>query len=176
MTNAARLGDSLHGDRVSEIRIAAGNAAPVRSEGKFVVYWMIASRRTERNFSLQRAIEWAALQKELPQHLTQFPLPDPFVGLKLPALPALPDGITRRWPPVSAKLLAGDAEELAKLPIDHTVGVVEQRAGARQRLGVQRLQRFLDRHLAQHAEIANEPDGDARSGLSPDLHFGHIST
>ena len=298
MTNAARLGDSSHGGRVSELRIATGNAAPVRSGGEFVLYWMIACRRTEWNFSLQRAIEWAVelrkplvifeplrigyrwasdrlhrfvidgmadqakrvaalknrgvryfpyvepapdagrglltalaeracvvvtdefpsfflprmvsaaaarlpvkleqvdsngllplraadrvfttafsfrtfLQKELPQQLAQFPQPDPFVGLKLPALPALPDEITRRWPPVSAKLLAGDAAELAKLPIDHTVGVVDQRGGPS--AARQRLQRFLDRHLAPYAEIANEPDDDARSGLSPYLHFGHIS-
>ena len=38
------------------------------------------------------------------------------------------------------------------------------------------MQRFFDRHLAQYAEIANEPADDARSGLSPYLHFGHISS
>jgi deoxyribodipyrimidine photo-lyase len=31
----------------------------VRGEGDFVLYWMIAYRRTTWNFSLQRAVEWA---------------------------------------------------------------------------------------------------------------------
>ena len=32
---------------------------PVRQEGDFVLYWMIASRRTTWNFALDRAVEWA---------------------------------------------------------------------------------------------------------------------
>jgi deoxyribodipyrimidine photo-lyase len=34
------------------------NRAPVRGDGGFVVYWMIAARRTRWNFALQRAVEW----------------------------------------------------------------------------------------------------------------------
>jgi deoxyribodipyrimidine photo-lyase len=45
--------------KVPEIRIAAMNAAPVRAEGEYVVYWMIAFRRARWNFALDRAIEWA---------------------------------------------------------------------------------------------------------------------
>jgi deoxyribodipyrimidine photo-lyase len=41
------------------MRVRLGNAAPVRAEGAFVLYWMIAFRRTTSNFSLQRAVEWA---------------------------------------------------------------------------------------------------------------------
>ena len=43
---------------VPPIRIAAVNRAPVRGDGGFVVYWMIAARRTRWNFALQRAVEW----------------------------------------------------------------------------------------------------------------------
>lgn len=43
---------------VPAIRIAAANRAPVRGDGGFVLYWMIAARRTGWNFGLQRAIEW----------------------------------------------------------------------------------------------------------------------
>ena len=42
-----------------DIRVRARNDAPVRGEGDFVLYWMIAYRRTTWNFSLQRAVEWA---------------------------------------------------------------------------------------------------------------------
>ena len=44
---------------VPEIRIRSGNSLPVRQEGDFVLYWMIASRRTSWNFALDRAVEWA---------------------------------------------------------------------------------------------------------------------
>ncbi|MEJ2719387.1 MAG: deoxyribodipyrimidine photolyase, partial [Deltaproteobacteria bacterium] len=44
---------------VSEFRIHACNDAPVNPRGEYILYWMIANRRTEWNFSLQRAVEWA---------------------------------------------------------------------------------------------------------------------
>ena len=51
---------------VPKIRIRSGNSSPVRQEGDFVLYWMIASRRTSWNFALDRAVEWAEkLQKPL---------------------------------------------------------------------------------------------------------------
>jgi len=42
-----------------DIRIFAENKQPTRPERDFVLYWMIANRRLEWNFSLQRAIEEA---------------------------------------------------------------------------------------------------------------------
>jgi deoxyribodipyrimidine photo-lyase len=51
---------------VPEIRIRLVNQAPVEPKGGFVLYWMTAARRTERNFGLQRAVEWAVdLKKPL---------------------------------------------------------------------------------------------------------------
>ena len=44
---------------VPDIRIRRVNQAPVEAKGSFVLYWMTAARRTERNFGLQRAVEWA---------------------------------------------------------------------------------------------------------------------
>jgi len=44
---------------VPDIRVARRNAADVDPEGEFVLYWMIAYRRTRWNFALQRAAEWA---------------------------------------------------------------------------------------------------------------------
>ncbi len=35
------------------------NQAPVQTAGRYVLYWMITARRPHRNFSLQRAIDWA---------------------------------------------------------------------------------------------------------------------
>ena len=51
---------------VPEIRIRSCNSLPVLQSGDFVLYWMIASRRTTLNFALDRAVEWAEkLQKPL---------------------------------------------------------------------------------------------------------------
>ena len=40
-------------------RISTLNRAPVRMDGDYVLYWMIAARRSRYNFGLQRAVEHA---------------------------------------------------------------------------------------------------------------------
>lgn len=51
---------------IPEIRVRAANAAPLRPEGDFVLYWMTANRRTRWNYSLERAAEWSrSLKKPL---------------------------------------------------------------------------------------------------------------
>jgi len=44
---------------IDESRILRVNDAAVRTGGGFVLYWMIASRRTRHNFALDRACDWA---------------------------------------------------------------------------------------------------------------------
>ncbi len=44
---------------VPSVRISSINAAPLRPGGDYVLYWMIANRRTSWNFALDRAIEHA---------------------------------------------------------------------------------------------------------------------
>ena len=280
------------------LRIATCNEQPLRRRGQYILYWMIASRRMEWNFSLDRAIEWAAeldrplvifeplragyrwasdrfhrfvidgmadnaaritglrnpgvfyypyveptpdagqgllealaqhacvivtddypafflprmvkaaserlnvlvekvdsngllplragtrayetafsfrafLQKELPPHLRIIPKANPFAGIMLPPVNLVPNRILERWPAVSPSLLRGGPNTLAHVPIDHTVTVVDDRGGAV--AAGKRLEDFLNRSLNDYAKHANQPDDDARSGLSPYLHFGHIS-
>ncbi len=51
---------------VPPLRVRAVNAREIRGAAKYVLYWMIAARRTHDNFGLQRAIEHAKrLQKPL---------------------------------------------------------------------------------------------------------------
>lgn len=51
---------------VPDIRIRQLNQSPIKANGDFVLYWMIANRRTRSNFSLQRAVELSkALNKPL---------------------------------------------------------------------------------------------------------------
>jgi deoxyribodipyrimidine photo-lyase len=133
---------------------------------------LLPLRATDRVFTTAFSFR-AFLQKQLPAHLEDFPKADPLKGLRLPPLKSLPAKITARWPAVSTKLLSGGAAELAKLPIDHSVGIVNSRGGVQ--IARQKLTKFLDQHLSQYAAGANDPDADNRSGLSPYLHFGHIS-
>ncbi|MDZ7696117.1 MAG: deoxyribodipyrimidine photolyase [Deltaproteobacteria bacterium] len=45
---------------VPDIRVKKANEAPVNQKGEFVLYWMIACRRTSWNYGLDRAVAWAA--------------------------------------------------------------------------------------------------------------------
>ena len=44
---------------VPPIRIRELNRNPVRTDARFVLYWMTACRRPKWNYGLQRAVEWA---------------------------------------------------------------------------------------------------------------------
>lgn len=282
-------------NRVPDIRLRKANEAEVRANADFVLYWMTAFRRTEWNFSLQRAVEWARdlrkplvvfealrcgypwasdrlhhfviqgmadnarrlrrkpvlyypylepehdagkgllanlarhacvligddfpsfflprmveaaakqiavrfelvdsngilplraadkvfarahdfrrfMQKTVRPHLEQFPDPDPLVGLRLPKLERLPASITRKWRPADPVELAAHPERLARLPIDHEVAVAPALGG--DKAAENTLRAFLDKNLARYDEARNQPEQEVTSGLSPYLHFGHIS-
>ncbi len=280
---------------VPEIRITSANSLPLRQTKDFVLYWMIASRRTTWNFALDRAVEWAEklrkplvilealrcsypwasdrihrcaldgmaenacrfqgtdvlyypylelapnagkgllaalasracvvvtddfpcfflprmvasaarqapvlmevvdsngllpmrqaekafptayafrrfLQRELPQHLMDFPKANALLQAKLPKAKHLPREITKRWPKASPRLLNSGVSVLSEIPVHHGIPPVETGGGS---TGAQALLRnFLRNRLATYAEARNEPAQQATSELSPYLHFGHIS-
>lgn len=282
---------------VPEIRITRRNERPLRKRGQFVVYWMIAQRRTQWNFALQHALrmaeslqkplvilealrsdyKWASdrihrfvlqgmaenqrrveetsafyfpyvepeaghgkgllselarsacavvtdefpcfflprmlraagqklevplesvdsngllpmtaghekvftvahsfrrfLQKTLPEHFLELPEPDPLAAAKLPELNSLPKSVTSRWPEADRALLEASPESLSPLPIDHSVetGLADGGSANAER----RLETFFAEGLPIYAARRNDPDSDAASGLSPYLHFGHISS
>jgi len=114
------------------------------------------------------------LQRELVPHLGAAPLPEPLGALGPLAAPAeVPREVERRWPRAASALLSGDAGALARLPVDHGVGVVSTRGG--RAAGARALERFVAVRLAHYDELRNHPDEEATSGLSPWLHFGHVS-
>jgi deoxyribodipyrimidine photo-lyase len=128
-------------------------------------------RAAERVFTTAASFR-RHLQKELRPHLAAFPLPDPLAGARLPPA-AIPAAITRQWPRASAALLGGDPAALAALPIDHAVAVAPRRGGAG--AAEETLASFLAERLDRYGDDRNDPDADASSGLSPYLHFGHVS-
>ena len=112
------------------------------------------------------------LQKALPPHLSDFPEGDPLRRYDL-GLASLPDGVEARWPAADEGLLSADVEELAKLPIDHEVGPGILRGGPR--AAGKALRAFLGARLDRYGKERSHPDSDSPSGLSPYLHFGHVS-
>ncbi len=150
---------------------AAAHHLPVRLE-QVDSNGLLPLRAADRVFGSAFSFR-SFLQKELRPHLEAFPRPDPLAGVRLPPLWSLPRRILRQWPPANAALLNGDPRALAQLAIDHTVRPVGYRGGpAAARTG---LREFLGRKLRTYAARANHPDDDVRSGLSPYLHFGHLS-
>lgn len=113
------------------------------------------------------------LQKELPKHLSDFPQTDPLAKAKLPPAASLSRKITSNWPAAARSLLSGEPGFLNGLPIDHSVLPAPPKGGRTSARAC--LQKFLDQKLPRYAEQRNEPEVDAASGLSPFLHFGHLS-
>jgi len=114
-----------------------------------------------------------ALQRALPEHLDAFPLADPLAEPGLPPATALPAGMLARWPAANDRLLAGDQALLDRLPVDHAVPPAPARGGCA--AAETALRSFLDDRLPRYAERRNHPDEEVTSGLSPYLHFGHVS-
>jgi len=115
------------------------------------------------------------LQAQLKRHLLRPPAADPLGGATLPRLGGLPEEIETRWPRATAAQLAAAPAELARLPIDHAVAPVAGVSGGN---GAARaaLAEFLEHRLARYAEERNHPDVEVASGLSPYLHYGHLSS
>ncbi|NVB76859.1 MAG: deoxyribodipyrimidine photolyase [Kofleriaceae bacterium] len=112
------------------------------------------------------------LQKTLAPHLVAFPSATPLARVHASAKDAdLPRGIAK-WPAATAAQLAASPAALAALSIDHTVPPVSYRGGSTAAAEV--LDEFIDHRLARYTERSH-PDAEAASGLSPWLHFGHIS-
>jgi deoxyribodipyrimidine photo-lyase len=133
---------------------------------------ILPMRATSRVFTTAHSFR-IFLQKTLPDHWSTLPAADPLRGLNVPGLKALPGRVLQTWPPVSASELERGGVGTAGLPLDHGVGRVELRGGAV--AGQRALENFLDRRLANYVELRNHPDEAAVSGLSPYLHFGHLS-
>lgn len=133
---------------------------------------LLPMRATDRVFA--RAFDFRRwLHKNLPPYLREWPHVDPMQSARLPRW-ELPEAIASRWPAAdpAAWLQSG---AIAELPVDHSVGAVAAvrgGSGAAHRA----LAAFLDRKLAVYGDRRNRPEDDATSGLSPWLHFGHIST
>ena len=133
---------------------------------------LLPMRATDRVFTVAHSFR-AYLQRELPACLEALPRPDPLAGYGLGAA-TVPRAVLERWPMLGDAELSDPARLAATLPIDHAPAPVERVGG--ERAGTARLERFLDEGLPRYLDERSHPDADATSGLSPWLHYGHVST
>ena len=133
---------------------------------------LIPLRSADRTFTVAHSYRrW--MHKNILDHLLEAPAKDPLARRKLPQLKGIPTAISRRWPSANLEALLTE-DGLSKLPIDHDVRPNPKITGGSV-AGEQRLKRFISRHLDDYGEDRNHPDANATSGLSPHLHFGHVS-
>lgn len=126
----------------------------------------------QRSFTVAHSYRrW--MQKNVIDALASRPLEDPLAEVELPPLTRPPADILSRWPAaeIETLLLPGG---LADLPIDHDVSPAPQTVGG-PRAADFLLDRFLNLKIDGYGTERNHPDRDGESGLSPYLHFGHIS-
>jgi deoxyribodipyrimidine photo-lyase len=133
---------------------------------------LVPARQTAKVFTTAHAFR-RHLHHELPHHLGDFPEERPLRRLPRASRAVVPGDVLERWPAARLHERSTDRSFLARLPIDHTVTPVPARGGSAAATRV--LRRFLDRGLDAYATLRNHPEEAVTSGLSPYLHFGHIS-
>ena len=126
---------------------------------------------TDRVFA--RAFDFRRyLQKAIKPFLLEAPKANPTSRLTLPELARIPDAITKTWPVADVESLSKSPAGLKEFPIDHSVFTVDMRGGSS--AGRRVLKRFLESRIDYYCD-RNQPQQEIASGLSPYLHFGHVS-
>ncbi|MBX2803251.1 MAG: deoxyribodipyrimidine photolyase [Myxococcales bacterium] len=108
------------------------------------------------------------LHKTLRPWLRQLPDPEPLRGYDL-GWAEVPAEVASRWPHAGAWL--SDPASVRSLPLDG-LGAGPLVGGAV--AGERAMEAFLEERLQRYPQ-RNHPDEDVASGLSPWLHFGHVS-
>lgn len=129
-------------------------------------------RQPDRTFTVAHSYRrW--MQKNILDVMMDSPKPAPLRGLRLPEFPGVDAKILRRWPAADFKKLLAPGG-LDSIPIDHGVRPSDAMAGGPAEAS-RRLKSFVSAVLPGYGDDRNHPDKRATSGLSPYLHFGHIS-
>ena len=113
-------------------------------------------------------------QKHLLPLLNQQPKARPFAGLERETRHIIPPAVSERWPVLSLDPTRSIKAFVSTLPIDHQVHPVKYPGGTGAAREV--LRTFMEKPFSSYNKDRNHPDSEAESGLSPYLHFGHISS
>lgn len=138
---------------------------------------LLPVRSTDQVFPTAHAFR-RHLQKTLRPHLSDWPIAEPLLDNRFKELSAdiraeIPIEAMRQWKTGSLNDLATRKIGWSGFDVDHSVGVSSVVGGSQQ--AKRTLDSFAATKLARYGEERNDPDADAASGLSPYLHFGHIS-
>jgi deoxyribodipyrimidine photo-lyase len=133
---------------------------------------IVPFRTAQRTFKAAASFR-RFLEREIPRWIEQFPLEDPLKDIDLPRLRSL-SFLRDRWPAATSKELeAADAgSDCPK--VDRTVAPVGSIRGGESEAR-RRLKSFVRNGLKEYADKRRSLDDESQSGLSPYLHFGHIS-
>nr|WP_146392239.1 deoxyribodipyrimidine photolyase [Allorhodopirellula solitaria] len=131
-------------------------------------------RRAEKTYTVAHSYR-RYMQKNVLEELQRTPAatPLPCSALPRPTPKLIDEAILQRWPPADLEDLLDDGG-ISRLPIDHSVPPSPVCSGGSE-AATQRLTEFLEDQLERYDDERNHPDESATSGLSPYLHFGHIS-
>lgn len=113
-------------------------------------------------------------QKILPAWLQQSPSLTPTLGLKLPPLKSLEEGLTLRWPSSERILNGNKANWMQSVSTNFQTPRTEFVGG--RLAAIKHWNLFKTQRLDGYHVLRNHVDQNATSCLSPYLHFGHIST
>lgn len=127
---------------------------------------------TERIFATAHSFR-RFLQTEVCSCLCQFPEPDALADMQLPP-PVCPLLLRQRWPAATQEELSHVESTSRRIPVDKSVPAVPAFIGGATAARGQ-LKDFVQHGLNAYAEERNDLVADNASGLSPYLHFGHIS-
>jgi deoxyribodipyrimidine photo-lyase len=111
------------------------------------------------------------LQKTLTHHLIEFPSPTPFEDFQFPRSPLDLEHEKKRWCPADFSDISG---LISSLPVNQQVPAISNAGGSRRAKTI--LQEFAEHKLQHYPEDRNSPQKNGTSGLSPYLHFGHLSS
>ncbi|MBN8610888.1 MAG: deoxyribodipyrimidine photolyase [Deltaproteobacteria bacterium] len=115
------------------------------------------------------------VQKTLPAHFDGAPMPTPLTkGVGRGEADLVASVVRERYRFATDDELGALDALIAALPIDHTIGGIDEHGGERE--GRARMKRFVAKKLARYHEDRSHPDDDVASGLSSWLHFGHVSS
>ena len=133
---------------------------------------VVPLRLPDRTFTVAHSYRrW--MQKNILEVLLDGPKPHPLARVRLPRLSGLPAKILRRWSPADFGHLL-DRNGIQSIPIDHDVRPWAGATGGSKQ-AAKRWRAFLAQSFASYAEDRNHPECHVTTGLSPYLHFGHIS-
>ena len=133
---------------------------------------IIPLRHSQRTFTVAHSYR-RYMQKVWAESPPVFPAASPFQRKSLAPKPPLPKELLERWPRANLDTFVARSASLDRFAIDHAVAPTSLQGGSCH--ATKLLKRFIDDRLDDYDQDRNFPSKEGSSGLSPYLHFGHVS-